>query len=163
MMAAPKVEAWLSAHAPDARCITVTQRTATVAEAAVALGVAPGQIAKSLAVRLGDARVLIVASGTARLDNRKCKDEFGARPRMLGPEETLAVTGHPIAGVCPFALADDIPILFDKSLRKFDVIYPAGGTLNSSVEVRVDRLFDLVGTRWVDLCESPEETGGIER
>ena len=133
-----------------------------MAEAAAALGVEPGQIAKSLAVRIGETEYLLVANGMARLDNRKCKDEFGARPRMLGPDETLALTGHPVGGVCPFALASDIPVLFDRSLKRFDVVYPAGGTLNSSVEVGVDRLFDLVGTRWVDVCTLPEESARIE-
>src|SRR5690349_18800572 len=120
-MAAPKVEQWLAANATDAEIITVDKSTATVADAAAALGVLPGQIAKSLAIRVADTSYLLVASGTARLDNRKCKDELGGRPRMLGPDETLALTGHPVGGVCPFALASDIPVLFDRSLKGFEV------------------------------------------
>ncbi|MEO6198625.1 MAG: YbaK/EbsC family protein, partial [Sphingomicrobium sp.] len=123
----------------------------------------PGRIAKSLAVRAGDLTFLLVTRGDARLDNRKCKDEFGARPRMLGAEETLALTGHPVGGVCPFALATALPVFLDRSLEAFDRVYPAGGTLTSSVEVTPDRLFALVGERWVDLCRLPGEPSGSEQ
>jgi prolyl-tRNA editing enzyme YbaK/EbsC (Cys-tRNA(Pro) deacylase) len=81
---------------------------------------------------------------------------------MLGPEETLNVTGHPVGGVCPFGLNSPLPIYLDESLKAFDVVYPAGGSLNTSVEVETERLFDLVGSRWVDLCRLPgEEAGGV--
>jgi len=161
MMGSKRVKDWLAANAPDLRLIEVAESTATVAEAAAALGVEPARIAKSLAIRAGDETFLLVASGTARLDNRKCKDEFGARPRMLGPEETLALTGHPVGGVCPFALETALPVYLDRSLQDFDVVYPAGGTLTSSVEVETDRLFELVGRRWVDLFRPPVEATGI--
>ena len=104
-MSAESVRAWIEAHAPDLPIITVEGTTATVATAAQALGVEPGRIAKTLAVRAGERTFLLVARGDARLDNAKTKKEFGARPRMLGPEETLALTGHPVGGVCPFGLA----------------------------------------------------------
>jgi prolyl-tRNA editing enzyme YbaK/EbsC (Cys-tRNA(Pro) deacylase) len=92
----------------------------------------------------------------ARLDNAKSKAEFGARPRMLGPDETLSVTGHPIGGVCPFDLPDDLPVYLDVSLRPLGIVYPAGGSLNTSVRSSVDRLFELVGERWVDVCRLPD-------
>ena len=76
---------------------------------------------------------------------------------MLGAEETLDLTGHPVGGVCPFGLRNALPVYVDVSLKVFDVVYPAGGSLNTSVEVPVERLFDLVGERWVDLCRLPEE------
>ena len=88
-MSAQSVREWLAAHAPDLRLIEVEDSTATVDTAARALGVEPGRIAKTLAVRAGDQLFLLCTRGDARLDNRKCKDELGARPRMLGPEETL--------------------------------------------------------------------------
>ena len=158
-MSLESVRAWLAAKAPDLRLIEVEESTATVAAAAAALGVAPARIAKTLAVRAGDAVFLLVARGDARLDNRKCKDAFGARPRMLGPEETLAITGHPVGGVCPFGLATPLPIYLDVSLQAFDVVYPAGGSLNTSVEVPTGRLFALVGDRWLDLCRLAEPGG----
>jgi len=158
-MSAESVREWLGQHAPDLRLIEVDGTTATVDTAAVALNVEPGQIAKTLAVRAGDHLFLLVARGNARLDNRKCKDELGARPRMLDPEETFEVTGHPVGGVCPFGLKAPLPIYFDISLRAFDLVYPAGGSRNTSVEVPPSRLFDLVGDRWVDLCRLPEAVG----
>lgn len=159
-MSAESVRRWIESHAPDLPIIEVEGSTATVATAADALGVEPSRIAKTLAVRAGDHLFLLVTRGDARLDNRKCKDELGARPRMLGAEETLEVTGHPVGGVCPFGLKTPLRVYLDESLKAFDIVYPAGGSLNSSVEVSVERLFDLVGERWVDLCRLPGEAHG---
>ena len=158
-MSLESVRAWLAAHAPELRLIEAHASTATVADAAAALGVEPARIAKTLSVRAGDDIFLLVARGDARLDNGKCKAEFGARPRMLGPEETLALTGHELGGVCPFGLATPLPVYLDVSLRAFDIVYPAAGSRNSSVEVAPERLFALVATRWVDACRLGE-TGG---
>jgi prolyl-tRNA editing enzyme YbaK/EbsC (Cys-tRNA(Pro) deacylase) len=154
-VSAESVRQWIAENAPDLPIIEVEGTTATVATAAESLGVVPGRIAKTLAIRAGELTFLLVARGDARLDNRKCKDELGARPRMLGAEETLELTGHPVGGVCPFGLKTALPVYFDVSLKAFEVVYPAGGSTNTSVEVNVDRLFDLVGDRWVDLCRLP--------
>ena len=159
-MSLESVRAWLAEHAPDLPLIEVDDSTATVETAAKALGVDPGRIAKTLAVRAGDHLFLLCTRGDARLDNRKCKDEFGARPRMLGTDETLDLTGHPVGGVCPFGLSNPLPVYLDVSLKAFEVVYPAGGSLNTSVEVSTQRLFDLVAERWVDLCRLPEEAFG---
>lgn len=159
-MSLESVRAWLAQHAPDLPLIEVAESTATVDTAAKALGVEPGRIAKTLAVRAGEQTFLLVARGNARLDNAKSKAEFGARPRMLGVEETFALTGHPVGGVCPFGLATDLPVYLDLSLKAFDVVYPAGGSLNTSVRVETERLFELVGDRWVDLTRLSEETDG---
>jgi prolyl-tRNA editing enzyme YbaK/EbsC (Cys-tRNA(Pro) deacylase) len=159
-MSLESAKVWLAAHAPELRLIEVEESTATVDTAARALGVEPGRIAKTLAVRAGEQLFLLCARGDARLDNRKCKDEFGARPRMLGPEETLEVTGHPVGGVCPFGLKQPLPVYLDVSLKAFEIVYPAGGSLNTSVEVPTGRLFELVAERWVDLCRLPEEAAG---
>jgi len=158
-MSAQSVRAWIAENAPDLPIIEVEGTTATVNTAAEALNVSPGRIAKTLAVRAGDHLFLLVARGDARLDNRKCKDEFGARPRMLGADETLELTGHPIGGVCPFGLKNPLPVYLDVSLRAFDTVYPAGGSLNTSVEIPTERLFKLVAERWVDLCRLPEAVG----
>lgn len=159
-MSLESVRAWLAEHAPDLPLIEVRETTATVETAAKALGVEPGRIAKTLAVRAGEQTFLLVTRGDSRLDNGKAKKEFGARPRMLGADETFALTGHPVGGVCPFGLATQLPVYLDRSLEAFDVVYPAGGSLNTSVKVSTDRLFELVGVRWVDLCRLPEEASG---
>lgn len=158
-MSAESVRAWIAENAPDLPVIETELSTATVETAAVALGVEPGRIAKTLAVRLRDRTVLVVARGDARLDNQKTKAEFAARPRMLGAEETLKLTGHPVGGVCPFGLATPLPIYLDVSLKGFDTVYPAGGSLNTSVRVTPDRLFELVADRWVDVMRLPEAGG----
>jgi prolyl-tRNA editing enzyme YbaK/EbsC (Cys-tRNA(Pro) deacylase) len=159
-MSAESVRAWLAENAPDLKLIEAHDTTATVETAARTLGVQPGQIAKTLAVRAGEHLFLLVTRGNSRLDNRKCKDGFGARPRMLDADHTLAVTGHPVGGVCPFGLSQPLPIYLDVSLKAFDTVYPAGGSLNTSVEVKTERLFELVGDKWVDLCTLPEEAAG---
>src|SRR5215212_3090677 len=114
-MSLEAVRAWLAEHAPELPLIEVAESTATVETAARALGVEPGRIAKTLAVRAGETLFLLVARGDARLDNRKSKAALGARPRMLGPEETLALTGHPVGGVCPFGLKRALPVYLDES------------------------------------------------
>jgi prolyl-tRNA editing enzyme YbaK/EbsC (Cys-tRNA(Pro) deacylase) len=159
-MSVESVRAWLAEHAPDLPLIETHESTATVETAARALGVEPGRIAKSLAVRVGGDVFLLVTRGDARLDNAKTKAAFGNRPRMLGADETFAVTGHPVGGVCPFGLATDLPIYLDESLKAFDTVFPAGGSLNTSVKLSTDRLFELVGDRWVHICRLPEEASG---
>jgi prolyl-tRNA editing enzyme YbaK/EbsC (Cys-tRNA(Pro) deacylase) len=158
-MSAESVRDWIAEHAPDLPIIETELSTATVDAAAIALGVEPGRIAKTLAVRVSDRTFLVVARGDARLDNQKSKAEFGGRPRMLGAEETLELTGHPVGGVCPFGLATPLPVYLDVSLMPLDTIYPAGGSLNTSVRTTPERLFDLVGERWVDVMRLPESTG----
>ncbi|MBV8687867.1 MAG: YbaK/EbsC family protein [Alphaproteobacteria bacterium] len=155
-MSFESVRTWIAQHAPDLPIIEVEASTATVAEAAEALGVAPARIAKTLAVRVGADAFLLVTRGDARLDNVKTKARFGGRPRMLGAEETLALTGHPVGGVCPFGLATPLPVYCDVSLRPFDTIYPAAGSLTSSVETSPERLAGLVSSGWVDICRVPD-------
>lgn len=155
-MSFESVRAWLADHAPELRLIEAHASTATVADAADTLGVAPGQIAKTLTVRAGGETFLLVARGDARLDNQKSKAAWGGRPRMLDAGETLQLTGHIVGGVCPFGLATDLPVYVDVSLRDFATVYPAGGSRNASVEVTPERLFDLVGKAWVDVCRLPE-------
>jgi len=155
-MSLDSVKTWLAANAPDLRLIEVQESTATVDEAATALGVEPGMIAKTLAVRVKDEVMLVVARGDARLDNGKSKAALGGRPRMLDAAETLALTGHPVGGVCPFGLATPLPVRCDRSLAAFSLVYPAAGSLNTSVEVAPAQLAELVGAEWVDVCRLPD-------
>lgn len=155
-MSGESVLAWLQEHAPDLSLIDHARSTATVIEAAEVLGVEPGRIAKSLAIRVGETVYLLLARGDARLDNTRCKAELGGRPRMLDPEETLAVTGHAVGGVCPFGLASDLQIIADRSLLAYPTVFPAAGTRTSSVEVEPAHLAELVGARWVEVCKLPE-------
>lgn len=153
-MSLESVRAFFAEYAPEIAIITQAASTATVAEAAETLAVLPGQIAKTLSVRIGDTVVLIVTRGDARLDNRKTRDALGGRPRMLGAEEVEALTGHPIGGICPFGLAQPLPVYCDVSLRDFEVVYPAAGSRTASVRLSPDRLAELTGARWIDMCRS---------
>jgi prolyl-tRNA editing enzyme YbaK/EbsC (Cys-tRNA(Pro) deacylase) len=154
-MSLESVRSFLAEHAPDLEIIDQGASTATVELAARALGVEPARIAKTLAIRVRDEVFLLVTRGDARLDNGKTKAAFGGRPRMLGPEETLALTGHPVGGVCPFGLATPLPVWCDVSLQAFDEVFPAAGSLTSSVRVAPDRLAELVARGWTDICTLP--------
>ena len=155
-MSAETVLAWLAEHAPDLRLIDHSRSTATVAEAAEVIGVEPGRIAKTLALRVGDTVMLLVTRGDARLGNALCKAELGGRPQMLDAAATLAATGHAVGGVCPFGLAHDLQIVADRSLLAYPTVFPAAGSLTSSVEIAPQRLAELIGARWVTICTLPE-------
>ena len=124
-MSLESVRKFFEAHAPEIEILETEESSATVALAAAAHGVAPEQIAKTICLRVGEETMLIVASGTARLDNRKFKDRFGGKARMLDAEQVVDVTSHPVGGVCPFGLPSEIPIYCDVSLKPFDEVVPA--------------------------------------
>ena len=155
-MSVESVRGWLAEHAPELRLIEGTASTATVADAAAALGVTPARIAKTLALRVGETVLLVVARGDARIDNARCKAEFGGKPRMLDAAETEKLTGHPVGGVCPFGLATPLAVYCDVSLRAFHTVFPAAGSRTASVEVAPERLAGLVSQRWVEVCRLPE-------
>lgn len=155
-MTIDSVRAFLQTRAPDVVVIEQGASTATVAEAAHALGVEPGRIAKTIALKSGNDLLLVVARGDARIDNRKFKDRFGQRPRMLDAETTERATGHPVGGVCPFGLASPLPIYCDRSLEGFDSVFPAAGSRTASVELAPARLAEIAGAQWVDVCVVPE-------
>lgn len=155
-MSAASVRAFFATHAPDVTIINQGVSTATVMEAAAALGVEPARIAKTLSLRVGETVVLVCARGDARLSNGKAKAALGAKPRMLGADEVEAITGHPVGGVCPFGLASPLPVYCDVSLRDFATVFPAAGSRTTSVELTPDRLAALTGAQWVDICKLPE-------
>lgn len=128
--------------------------TATVALAAEAHGVEPGRIAKTLAFRVGDGKViLLVASGVARVDNRKFKEAFG-KGKMLSADEVVELTSHPVGGVCPFGLPQPLPIYLDHTLNEFDEVLPAAGSINSAVRITPALMATLTEGQWVDVCGS---------
>jgi prolyl-tRNA editing enzyme YbaK/EbsC (Cys-tRNA(Pro) deacylase) len=156
-MSLESVRDFFAKHAPDITVLVTETSSATVAEAAATHGVEPGRIAKTLSLRLGGNVFLVVARGDARLDNRKVKDTFGGRASMLGGEEVEAITGHPVGGVCPFGLAQPLPIYCDISLKAFDEIVPAAGARNSAVRINTLRMAELIGARWVDVCKDASQ------
>ena len=155
-MSLESVRAFFAAKAPDIAIIELTTSTATVALAAKAHGVEPGQIAKTLAFRIGEQELLVVARGDARMDNRKLKERFGGKAKMLDADTVVALTGHPVGGVCPFGLATPLPVYCDRSLLAYDEVLPAAGAIHSAVRISPLRMADLVDAEWVDLCQVPE-------
>ncbi len=162
-MTIESVRRFFARHAPDLDILELEQSTATVALAAEAHGVAPGQIAKTLSLRTGDSVVLVVARGDARLDNRKLKQAFGGRVKMLPADEVADLTGHPVGGVCPFGLATPLKVYCDISLRAFDVVVPAAGSTHSALHIAPQRMAELTQAEWVDVCqEAVQETAAAE-
>lgn len=152
-MSLESVRAFFAAQAPDIAVIESPVSSATVALAAEAYGVEPARIAKTLSLRIGDRVVLIVTSGTSRMDNKKVKALFKVKPKMLALEEVADVTGHEVGGVCPFGLKTPLPVYCDVSLKAFDVVVPAAGSTHSAVRIAPARLAELVSAEWVDVCE----------
>lgn len=155
-MSLESVRAFLAAHAPDIAVLIHDGSTATVAEAAAAHGVPPAAIAKTLSLAAGGRPFLVVAGGLARLDNKKAKAAFGGKVSMLGPDEVLRITGHPVGGVCPFGLATPVPVYCDVSLKSFTEVVPAAGSTTSALRIAPDRLAALASATWVDVCSSVE-------
>ena len=152
-MSVESVRRFLAEKAPDIAIIELPDSTATVTLAAKGHGVEPAQIAKTLSLRVGERNLLVVTRGDARLDNRKAKATFGGKVRMLGADEVVAVTGHPVGGVCPFGLATPLPVYCDVSLKAFDEVVPAAGSTHSALRISPTRMAELVEAEWVDVCQ----------
>jgi len=152
-MSIESVRAFFAENAPDISVIESDKSSATVALAAEAFGVTPAEIAKTLSLRVGERVLLVVTWGTARLDNKKARAAFGGKPRMLTAEEALEVTGHPVGGICPFGLKTPLPVYCDISLKAFDEVVPAAGSINSAVRLSPDRMAALTRAEWVDVSE----------
>lgn len=134
-MSIQSVRAFFAEKSPEVTIIETEASSATVALAAEAHGVEPDQIAKTICLKAGDAILLVVTAGTKRLDNRKFRDHFGTKPRMLGADEVVAVTSHPVGGVCPFGLPSPLPVFCDISLRDYLEVVPAAGATNAAVRI----------------------------
>lgn len=137
----------------DLHIMETDESTATVELAAKAHGVAPALIAKTMAFGLKEGQIIIVTKGDARIDNRKFKDCFHEKATMLNPEEVVEITGHPVGGVCPFGLKNPMDIYLDVSLKEFEYVYPAAGSTNSAVKITPDRMQDITGGAWIDVCK----------
>lgn len=151
-MSLQSVQEFFAEHAPDITIIELEQSTATVAQAAAAHHVEPGQIAKTLSLKIKDQAILVVAKGDARLDNKKLKTTFGAKARMLSSDEVVVLTGHPVGGVCPFGLENPLTVYCDVSLQQYDEVLPAAGSTHSAVRISPQRMASLTAATWIDVC-----------
>ena len=132
--------------------------SATVELAAKAVGVEPARICKTLSFKLKDGTgILVQVAGDARVDNKKYKNYFGEKARMLSPEEVPQYTNHEIGGVCAFGVTrDDVRIYCDESMKRFESVFPACGSSNSAAEFTPDELFEVSRSlAWIDVCKLP--------
>ena len=156
-MSTISVKEHLKKYNMDSRIITVDTTSATVAEAAEALGTEEARIAKTLSFRLKDKYILIVVKGDVKIDNAKYRHEFGEKAHMLSLDEVEEITGHPVGGVCPFGVKDGVEIYLDESLKKFETVFPACGNINNAIEISIPELEEVTGyIKWVDVCKEKE-------
>ena len=133
--------------------------SATVELAAKAVGTEPARIAKSLTFLVEDHPVMVLCAGDAKVNNRKYKDYFHTKAKMLTPEQVHDMIGHDIGGVCPFGVPDNVKVYLDVSMKRFDVVYPACGSANSAVVLTLEDLENVSGyIEWIDICKETEES-----
>lgn len=152
-MSQERAEKYLESRGFLDHVIRLEASTATVADAADALGVEPGMIAKTMSFLQDDQPILILTEGTARVENRKYKDTFHIKAKMIPFEEVEQWIGHAPGGVCPFGINDGVKVYLDESLRRFETVYPAAGDDHSAVKLTIPELEEVAGAvGWVDVC-----------
>ncbi len=163
-MSVDKVREYLRSYGFEDRIKEFDISTATVAEAAEAVGVIPARIAKTLSFQSEECGceecgcILVLMAGDAKVDNKKYRARFGVKPHMLTHEDALQYTGHAVGGVCPFAVPDSVPVYLDVSLKRFDTVFPAAGSAASAVRLTCDELERASRSRgWIDVCKGWEE------
>ena len=151
-MSIVKVREYLKDFGAGGRILEFPVSSATVELAAKALGTAPARIAKTLSFRLASGVILVVLAGDAKTDNRKYRETFGEKARMLDREEAEALVGHAVGGVCPFAVNEGVKVYLDVSLKRFATVFPAAGSANSAIELTPEELEKFSrSSGWVDV------------
>ncbi|WP_313339779.1 YbaK/EbsC family protein [Sedimentibacter sp.] len=154
-MSIEKVREYLKQFGKDQDILVMDESTATVELAARTLGTEEARIAKSLSFYNGDDAMIIVVAGDAKIDNKKFKEYFGFKARMLVPEDTVKFTGHAIGGVCPFALTENVTVYLDDSMKRFETMFPACGSGNSAIELTLNELEKISKSqKWIDVCKN---------
>lgn len=153
-MAIEKVREYFKAFGMEDRILEFDVSSATVELAAQAVGCEPERIAKTLSFMLPEGPILIVAAGDAKIDNRKFKDQFHTKAKMLTPDEVVEFVGHAIGGVCPFGINEGVTVYLDESLKRFETVFPACGSSNSAIELTIPDLEKYSGySAWIDVCK----------
>ena len=156
-MSVEKVKAYFKQFGMENRVQEFAVSSATVELAAEALHCEPCRIAKTLSFMVNGAPVLIVTAGDAKIDNPKYKAQFGTKAKMLSPDEAVTLVGHVVGGVCPFVVNDGVTVYLDRSLKRFETVFPACGSGNSAIELTVGELEQYSGfSAWVDVCKGWE-------
>ena len=153
-MSIEQVRTYLSRWNRENDIIEMEISTATVELAALALGVIPARIAKSISLRgQNNSAFVVVTAGDVKLENHKFKNQFNFKARMLNSEEALEFTGHAVGGVCPFALPQGVDVYLDNSMKRFETVFPACGSGNSAIELTLSELEEYSQSKgWVDIC-----------
>ena len=155
-MSLERAKAYLAEKGYADHIIELEDSSATVQLAAQALGVEPGMIAKTMSFLIGEEAILILTEGTAKVDNRKYKDTFHMKAKIIPFEEVENWIGHAPGGVCPFGIKEGIKVYLDESLKQFDTVYPAAGNDHSAVKLTIAELEEVAGAAsWVDVCKEP--------
>ena len=155
-MSLERAKAYLAEKGYADHIIELEDSSATVQLAAQALGVEPGMIAKTMSFLIGEEAILILTEGTAKVDNRKYKDTFHMKAKMIPFEEVENWIGHAPGGVCPFGIKEGIKVYLDESLKQFDTVYPAAGNDHSAVKLTLAELEEVAGAAgWVNVCKEP--------
>jgi Cys-tRNA(Pro) deacylase len=153
-MSVESVKQFFSTRGIDLSLMELNTSGATVELAAKNIGVAPELIAKTLTFRLKDSDIIIVTRGDARIDNKKYKQFFSTKAKMLSPEEVYDITGHPVGGVCPFGLKKDLKVYMDTSIRDYQYVYPAGGGIEAAMKITPGQMAELTNAEWIDVCQT---------
>ena len=160
-MAIDKVRAYFREFGMEDQIQEFEVSSATVELAAQAVGVEGARICKTLSFKEGeDGCLLIQTAGDTKIDNRKFKDTFGFKAKMLTAEEVVEFTGHAIGGVCAFAIKNPkVRVFCDESMKRFETVFPACGSSNSAIELTCSQLFEYSRAEsWIDVCKIPEVT-----
>ena len=153
-MSIEKVRDYFKKYNMEERIQEFEESSATVELAAKALKCEPKRIAKTLSFKINDKPILIVVAGDAKIDNSKYKAQFNKKAKMLTYDEVLDLIGHPVGGVCPFAINHGVEVYLDKSLKRFETVYPACGSANSAIELSIEELEKYSNyASWVDVCK----------
>ena len=156
-MSIERARAYLKKFGIEERILEFDVSSATVDLAAQALACEPARIAKSLSFKIENRTLLVLAAGDGKIDNKKYKAAFGAKAKMLSPDEVVERIGHAVGGVCPFGINDGVEVYLDESMKRFDYLYPAAGSANSAIKLTISELELYSGYKaWVDVCKIPE-------
>ena len=153
-MSLERAKEHLKKYGLEGKIMEFDTSSATVEEAAKALGCSPGEIAKTLSFLVEEKPVLIVVAGDVKIDNSKFKHFFEMKAKMLAKEDVEPLTGHAIGGVCPFGNPEHTSVYLDVSMKRFDTVFPAAGGSNTAVEMTCDELEQFSKSKeWIDVCK----------
>lgn len=156
-MSFERVKQYFETQGAGDKVMELTHSSATVELAAEAIGCEPAHIAKTMSFLMGEGAILIVTAGDVKIDNKKFKETFHQKAKMIPADQVEALIGHAPGGVCPFVIKESVPVYLDVSLKRFDIVYPAAGSGNSAVRLTLPELEHYSHSReWIDVCKLPE-------